>query len=887
MTRVGVPRLRRGAAGVALLCLTTTILGAGYLGASAAPAVAAGPVVAAAVADPAYEVTKTLTRVMRQPDGTDKEVDSREVTVVADRTTDLQGRQSVAVSWTGARPTASVQGDLSSSSGQQQEYPVIILQCRGVDNQVTPETCWTTDTSKRDTSDSAFYAVWTHDLYASDLDRSVSSPAADAWPTECDSAGDATTARHLVPFLGADGTKYWSCNGGHSSPPEMGVGSALPPNELGAITGLDGTGGMPFEVRTSAENQSLGCSATVPCSIVVIPIMGISCRDADRQCVKEAKGEPGVDYSDQVGTNVAVTGATWWSASNWRNRFVIPLTIAAARNVCDLLDARAPLAFYGSELISQAALQWAPAYCGKSDRFKFQANAMPEATAFRNLRRGIATAALVSYPGEPQEGDLPYAYAPIAVTGFAIAYVVDIPGNAGQLTELRLTPKLLAKLMSGSYPGVPLSDASKKERPDLANNPWSINVDPEFLDLNPGLRSELAYTKNADITWASLLSLANPSDAIRSLTEYIAADPEAMAFLNGEKDPSGMTVNAAYQGLALPRDDWPLLDVWRQPSLNVCDADQPLAWFNRVLAPVSGMNKIAQDVLSATPESLYSHDQDPVSALCKFTRSPRQNYGARHMLGLVSVADARRYGLTTALLRTSGTGTSGTFVGPENVSMAAAIETATQSALGGPYLLDQAVLRTHPDAYPGTMTVNVAAALTGLNAGTAGQVSQFIDVATTEGQLQGTAIGQLPEGYLPITSTGATAALYTSARKVADAIAAQTGLMVEPVVPPVITASPAAPPVAQPAAPPATAVSNPFVAVPPAAASTAVVPLTSAGDPAPVGPSVSVAAASVRTDAPRLGGLGGATLPAIFGVGTLGLIGAPVLRQISTRRPRS
>jgi len=553
------------------------------------------------------------------------------------------------------------------------------------------------------------------------------------------------------------------------------------------------------------------------------------------------------------------------------------LSIAAPRNVCDLLDSRESLAFYGSELISQAALQWAPAYCGSADRFKFQANAMPEATAFRNLRRGIAPAALVSYPGEAQAGDLPYAYAPVAVTGFAIAYVIDVPGNGGQLTELHLTPRLLAKLMSGSYPGVPLSAASKTERPDLANNPWSMNVDPEFLDLNPQLRSTLAYTKNADITWASLLSLANPSDAIRSLTEYIAADPEAMAFLSGQKDPSGMTVNAAYQGLSLPRDDWPLLDVWRQPSQNVCDADQPLAWFNRVLAPVSGMNKIAQDVLSAAPESLYSHEQDPVSALCKFSRSPRQNYGARHLLGLVSVADARRYGLTTALLRTSGTGTAATFVAPSNASMAAAIGTASQSAPGMPFVLDQAVLRTHADAYPGTMAVNVVAALTGLNAGTAGQVAQFIQVATTEGQRQGTAIGQLPDGYLPITSTGATAALYTSARKVADAIDAQAGPMGVTVVPTSV--------LAPPSAPGATEVSNPLVA--PLVSPPVVSPLTTAGEPAPDGPAASAAAPSASTDAPRLGGLAGATLPAVFGVGALGLVGAPVLRQISTRRPRS
>ena len=64
-------------------------------------------------------------------------------------------------------------------------------------------------------------------------------------------------------------------------PPEATVNSVSIPNEVYAFTNPDGTGTFPFEVRTSLENQSLGCSSTVPCTLEVIPIDGINCDNPD------------------------------------------------------------------------------------------------------------------------------------------------------------------------------------------------------------------------------------------------------------------------------------------------------------------------------------------------------------------------------------------------------------------------------------------------------------------------------------------------------------------------------------------------------------------------------------------------------------------------------
>ena len=46
------------------------------------------------------------------------------------------------------------------------------------------------------------------------------------------------------------------------------------------VTDLDGTGSTEFDVFDSTENATLGCSQTVTCSLVAVPIMGVSC-DAD------------------------------------------------------------------------------------------------------------------------------------------------------------------------------------------------------------------------------------------------------------------------------------------------------------------------------------------------------------------------------------------------------------------------------------------------------------------------------------------------------------------------------------------------------------------------------------------------------------------------------
>jgi hypothetical protein len=105
--------------------------------------------------------------------------------------------------------------------------------------------------------------------------------------------------------------------------------------------------------------------------------------------------------------------------------------------------------------------------------------------------------------------------------------------------------------------------------------------DPEFIALNPGL-SQISQEAGA-----SLLSLANDSDIIQQLTDWIAHDDAAMDFINGKADPWGMKVNPSYKKIKLPRSEWPLLDTYIPTTNNTCRQNNPDVYFSQVAAPVT------------------------------------------------------------------------------------------------------------------------------------------------------------------------------------------------------------------------------------------------------------------------------------------------------------
>lgn len=745
---------------------------------SGTAAVPQAPLEAAAASD-AFSATKTLTRVFVGADGTEQPVARYDVTVKADQTKNLRGRQRIRISWSGAQPSGGRAANPYGEKGLAQEYPVVVMQCRGRDDaslpaaqQLRPETCWTASVAQRSqVLRSEGEATWRRDLYAADADKAAVTGAEGVAPDACPALDVPSYSTALTPFVTRAGESFPACNA-TSMPPEAAVDAAFPPAEIAAFTDENGNGAVNYELRSDVENESLGCNDEVACSVVVIPIVGLSCQQAavpadldDKACRKLGRFAPGSSNAIGDGIDLAVGPALWWAESNWRNRFTIPVTFGLPPDTCDVLDSRAPTGFYGSELLAQAGLQWSPAYCLNKQRFKFQLNQTSDIAGFNLMQNGTGPAAVVSSQQDSAGGD-PVGYAPTAVTGFAIGYEVDRPDNAGELAGLRLNARLLAKLLSQSYLGSDLG----REHPGIGDNPLAMMNDPEFQRLNPGLSQ---ITQEAG---ATLLSLSNDSDVIEQLTAYLAQDADAAAFLAGEADPWGMRVNPAYEDIELPRPEWPLLDTFIPETENTCRQQNPSVYFSQLAAPVTTLRKISESLLDAWPNVQTKCEYDPATELFKIGRVDRQSYGARFVLGVVSLGDAARYGLKTAALKTSGT----SYVAPTDASMSRAIALSEQEKPRLPFELDQADVATDGKAYPGTMVVYTAARLRGLDQETATKVAQFIRIATTEGQRRGSGNGQLPAGYLPITKAGPTAKLFRSAQQVAAAIEAQTPAPAEP-----------------------------------------------------------------------------------------------------------
>lgn len=762
----------------------------------------------ASAAPPDHPVSSEVTAVRDHLDsGADNVVLSEHVTLNVAQTAGLRDRQGVDVSWSGAHPTQGIIADSNSGNATQQEYPMVLLQCRGSSDTITPSTCWAPTASERYQGDFTNpFPVWRVDRYATPTDRGAHPNQPSPRPSKC---GSVPQAEHWMPFAAADGTSYPGgpndCGGLPPDASGLDATLGLPSNATYAATGLDGTGSTQFNVRDASDNASLGCSDKVACAIVAIPIVGISCdvtaaaQDAANQpapgdqadkasalCHRSGAFQPGeLVANPQNREDLAVSGALWWSASNWRNRIVVPISFAPPANVCDLSKSQDPTLVYGSELMIQATTSWQPHFCLSSSLspFKHVQTGEPQA---RNLLgvKSIQAAMVSEPPGDAYS--VPTVHAPISVSGFAITFTIDNQ-NRDAVQTLRLTPRLLAKLMTESYPALTIV---KSDYGALSSNPLDMSLDPEFIALNPGIPQGVP----AGISASTLFSISSDSDVIHALTAYLNADPEARQWLDGKPDPWGMTVNPNYKGIALPAFNWPLLDTFQparyyQPDVNQCLHDAPVPFLPLVASPTSRLANVAlaMQFAIANSQTVCSQPLQGTSDGEKLVALGRQAKGFRFMVGLTSLADAQRFGLSTASLETQSsvspdakiTDASGrTFVAPSDASLKAAADTLAPDPQTRSWPLDPASLRTnHADAYPGTMVVYADVPTSGLTKTDAKALSELLTYAAAGGQTPGSQAGQLPPGYLPMTATNGLGGLITYTRAAATDVAAQNGIV--------------------------------------------------------------------------------------------------------------
>ncbi|MBC7372406.1 MAG: hypothetical protein H7323_00250 [Frankiales bacterium] len=542
----------------------------------------------------------------------------------------------------------------------------------------------------------------------------------------------------------------------------------------------DGGGTLPFEVQTSTEAPGLGCgvaraatspagSDTATATVATGPAgtPGLRC-----WLVVVPRGDREVDGSLRTAEASRQLLSSPLSQSNWQQRLVVPLDFTQVGQPCPL--GKAERAVVGHEDVTEAISSWQPTLCaGNGPVYSY--SQLADNLARRQAVGDAPSLSVTTRPvpaAEAPAGRTP-TYAPIALSGLSVAFNIDSQSafsappevkarDGQQLTELNLTPRLVAKLLTQSY-----RVAAAQDRTGLENNPLDLTRDPDFRRLNPTF-TQLSFTGIGGIVVPAGLS-----DSAGLVWEWLLADAEAKAFIAGAPDPDGMVINPSYKG-AGQQDGFPKSD-------SVCTTFQttqpPLCTLDAF--PYAGDLHEASRA-AARGDTLSRSTFDPSAVPAVYRRSLPQPTGSRAVLALADTATAARFGLQTAKLRN----TSGAFVAPDDTGLLAALAAMPASEVPGVLRPDPATAAAA--AYPLASVSYAFTTPTALDAPARLEYAAFLRYAAGPGQQRKVGFGGLPVGYAPLpqaqrAQTLAAAGRIATTRTPASAVAptsAATGTVV-------------------------------------------------------------------------------------------------------------
>lgn len=761
-------RLRAGLSGLAVAVVVASTLGAGLAVAPASPAAADDETTSSAV-------TLTNRQDALVPDAPDAPLPDLEVTV--SQTKDLVS-QGIRVSWKGGRPSERPSSTVGGTNFLQ------IAQCWGEDenNPGHPDrrTCQyggtlgagayrdgNTDTDSvraedmpyTHVSESFFAPTYTGipfvavnperivDEKRAPGDRVLNNLTTDASGKVVQKTGSAFVDLNTNPFFTASTT-----------------------NEVRwAGAGADGTGSVPFEVQTNLQSTALGCGTPVTqpdgsvtgqsCWLVIIP---------------RGQGDSGSSEINRSGL--------WWDA--WEHHLAVKLEFKPLGVRCEIGAAERQLA--GSELIASAIGSWQPKLCQGESGAPFVLNVSNEADA---LARAAGTApSPLAFTSRPLDvariggAADPVAYAPVAVSGIAVSFAIDRQphpidaspeekARAGlPMTELKLTPRLLAKLLTASYVDALPAGADKKHIGynsfnDPGKNPRTIVQDKEFQAINdPEWSKQIVVAASI----ADLLAPAGRSDIATRVWEYVMSDKAAREWLDGKPDEYGMVVNPWFStnaarnpsgaAMVLPTNSFPKSDPIEKPDTTVSDPADGSGPINLVTwRPYMGsFADSAYHVLRGDGAILGEWDKNAKPP--KFASAVRQLFGSQKVMGVTTAPAAELYQTATASLRNPA----GQYVAPTRDSLAAAAAamspTAPQPSVRE-FALSSDAAKAAATAYPLTVPVYAALNPRQTDAAERAVYADLIRYAVGDGQAPGTDSGMLPPGYAPLPKAWADQAL--------------------------------------------------------------------------------------------------------------------------------
>jgi hypothetical protein len=677
--------------------------------------------------------------------------------------------QAVSVSWTGGVPTKQGTQDIDSDFVQ-------IMQCWGEDDGTNPDNPGPPPEQCVYGASDAVYGgrISTFGFGNYALTRVM---ATDGWPSfdRNREAGyyEAATGTVWRPFRAVDGTVVNDFVDSKFQPDVQGGQYWLNPyfsvvttNEIPAARTLaNGEGAALVEVATGVESSGLGCGqrvavgggalGTPKCWLVIVP------RGTGE--VENAGRPPGVP-------NVATSPL---AVEVWENRIAVPLEFNPVDSPCAIDGDQRRLG--GTEMALPAIVNWQPALCADAGSASFVFGISGDSIARQQLVTGSTGApemVAVSRPIAPDSVDpaSPVVYAPLASSGLVIAFnferdpPADRPPEALALKgtsvrDINLTPRLVAKLLSQSYRsqtqlGGPTPYAWAE------NNPLHLGLDPDFLRFNPEFEMLPA---GGPRNFGGLSLPALNSDAARLVWEWILADPEARAWLDGEPDESGMRVNPAFATTAEANssgtafgdpvpENFPKADAYcyygpdntssgvavKAPQL--CGAD----W----LPYTQSLRESAQFTRAATDRAKIVKNAFAYATDNYYQREPPQVPGRRAFLGLTDTPSADQYGLQTAKLSRAGDdGDDREFVAADTAGLSQSVRAMTAGA-------EPAVLEPDPSAgdgaYPLTMLTYGAIRPLELDDAARADYARFVAYAAGDGQALGREPGDLRPGYAPL-----------------------------------------------------------------------------------------------------------------------------------------
>lgn len=596
---------------------------------------------------------------------------------------------------------------------------------------------------------------------------------------------DPVTGNLWRDFVAVDGTRIGSHIDPHFNPSlEGGVYWQNPyfnlvtSNEIAGARTLDnGAGSEFFEVVTGVENSGLGCGQRVQpagdgdkkvprCWIVIVP---------RSDALSENAGTPFEDVNFGIVTSPL-------APKQWEHRIAVEIEFNPVDTPCELgEDSRR---IVGNELVLPAVISWQPKLCATEGLSAYSYGTVSDAGARQQMIANVPGSAgmyVVSRPLDEQLDDPanPTVYAPLAASGVVVGFNLERSPSSDaddaakrlrgvRIATLDLTPRLLAKLLTQSYARqinikrLPSDEWEAANEPYdygwLEGNPDHLGEDKDFLRFNPEFEElEVVWRKE----FSAPLAPAGNSDFARQLWEYVLADPEAKAWLDGEPDQWGMRVNPVYATtaeanvLGVPFADeapasFPKSDPYCyqapetaqgvKPPL-LCGTDwnpytQSLRDGARLARAATDGARLQENGFATTPDRYYS-------------RTPPQPID-RTMLTLTDTPSASLFGLQSARLSRAGdNGDDREFIAPDADGIAAALKAMVTSG-------DDAVTIPNPSAdapgaYPLTVLSYAAIRPLNLDEDARDAYAAFVEYAAGDGQVSGPRFGELPVGYAPLS----------------------------------------------------------------------------------------------------------------------------------------